>query len=276
MRGNEAAASALVLLVSALVIGVPVLGLFSLVAVEAVRVGQSALPWLEERLRDPGALFANLPPWLTIPDALQPYTNRIVEQIGQWVSTAGRFIVQYVSKATQGTLLFVVKQFLMLYSEPEIERIARVAFEVAGLEGAAFWGALVVPVSAMPLVGPPIIWGPAGIYLLAQGEVIAGVGLLMWGTLIVGTIDNILRPRLVGGDTKMSDLLILISTLGGLGAFGPVGIILGPVLAGVLITVLDIYRDTPEFHYDDEDEERESASDSDRADDRGAYSEKTP
>ncbi|MEO0971763.1 MAG: AI-2E family transporter [Pseudomonadota bacterium] len=298
---NQALASALVLAGAALTIGLPLLGLFSLVAVEGVRVGQSALPWLEERLRNPSELTANLPAWLTIPESLQPYTNRIVEQLGQWVATAGRFIVQYVSKATQGTLGFVVKQFVMLYAmfffliwgpamfdgllrnlplsaDDRKHIIAKglsvtratikgilviglvqgllvgIAFEIAGLEGAAFWGALVVPISAMPLVGPPIIWGPAGLYLIAQGNFVAGVGLLLWGALIVGTIDNILRPRLVGGDTKMSDLLILISTLGGLGSFGPVGIILGPVLAGVLITVLDIYRRTPELHEDDDDE----------------------
>lgn len=298
--GNEAVASALVLFLSALVIGLPLLGLFSLVAVEGVRVGQSALPWLEERLRNPGELIDSLPTWLAIPEQLQPYTNRIIEQLGQWIGTAGRFIVQYVSRATQGTVGFVIKQFVMLYAmfffliwgpamfdgllrnlpltaqdrEHIIEKglsvtratlkgiliigvvqglLVGIAFEVAGLEGAAFWGVLVVPISAMPLIGPPLIWAPAGIFLISQGSIIAGVGLLLWGALIVGTIDNILRPRVVGSDTKMSDLLILISTLGGLGAFGPVGIILGPVLAGVLITVLDIYRRTPQFH-DDEDE----------------------
>lgn len=297
--GNEAAASALVLVSAALIIGLPVLALFSLVAVEGVRVGQSALPWLEERLRNPSELISALPAWLSIPEQLQPYTNRIIEQLGQWIGTAGRFIVQYVSKATQGTLGFVVKQFVMLYAmfffliwgpsmfdgllrnlpltaqdrQHIIEKglsvtratlkgilvigvvqgfLVGIAFEVAGLEGAAFWGVLVVPISAMPLVGPPIIWLPAGIFLITQGNTTAGIGLMLWGALIVGTIDNILRPRLVGSDTRMSDLLILISTLGGLGAFGPVGIILGPVLAGVLITVLDIYRRTPQFHGDEE------------------------
>lgn len=293
--GREALASALVLLISAVGLGLPLLALFSLVAVEAVRVGQVALPWVEERIRNPDEVVANLPAWLTIPEQLQPYTNRAIEQLAQWVGTAGRFLVQYVSKATQGTVGFIFKQFIMVYAmfffliwgpsmfdellrnlpltEKDRDHIIHkglsvtratlkgiliiglvqgllvgIGFEVAGLEGAAFWGALVVPVSAMPLVGPPIIWGPAGIYLIAQGELVAGVGLLLWGGLVVGTIDNILRPRLVGGDTKMSDLMILISTLGGLGAFGPVGIILGPVLAGVLVTVLDIYRSTPQFH----------------------------
>jgi predicted PurR-regulated permease PerM len=63
---------------------------------------------------------------------------------------------------------------------------------------------------------------------------------------VVGTVDNILRPRLVGGDTQMSDLLILVSTLGGLAAFGAVGIILGPVLAGLFVTMWDVYGVT--FH----------------------------
>ncbi len=293
-------ASAVVLLMAALVIGVPLIALFSLIAVEAVKVGQSAVPWLETQLRNPGEVLEWLPDWMAVPEQLKPYTTRIVEQLGQWLGTAGRFIVQYMTRATQGTVGFVVKQFVMLYAmfffliwgpamfdtllrnlpltdEDRTHIISKglsvtratlkgiliigvvqgflvgIAFAVAGLEGAAFWGSLVVPISAMPLIGPPIIWGPAAIYLLSQGDIVAGIGMLAWGALVVGTIDNILRPRVVGGDTKMSDLLVLVSTLGGLGTFGPVGLILGPVLAGVLITVLDIYRRTPQFHgVDDE------------------------
>tara|TARA_B100001939_G_scaffold86036_2_gene73667 strand:- start:10366 stop:11460 length:1095 start_codon:yes stop_codon:yes gene_type:complete len=116
------------------------------------------------------------------------------------------------------------------------------AFWAVGINGAIFWGLIVVLISAIPGIGVGLIWIPAVIYLALNGQYLSAVGLILWGVLIVGMVDNILRPRLVQRDTKMPDLLVLVSTLGGLGAFGAVGIILGPVLAAVMITVLGIYR----------------------------------
>jgi predicted PurR-regulated permease PerM len=71
--------------------------------------------------------------------------------------------------------------------------------------------------------------------------VAAGIALALWGLLIVGTIDNILRPRLVGRDTKMHDLLVLLSTFGGLAMFGLVGFIIGPIVAALFLTAWDLF-----------------------------------
>ncbi len=79
------------------------------------------------------------------------------------------------------------------------------------------------------------------IYLLMSGQVVAGLCLLAWSAVVVGSIDNFLRPMLVGRDTKMPDLLILLSTLGGLSLFGASGLVLGPILAALFLTVLAIY-----------------------------------
>ncbi|MFC7050236.1 AI-2E family transporter [Emcibacter nanhaiensis] len=117
------------------------------------------------------------------------------------------------------------------------------AFWVCGIDAPVFWGLIVVLISAIPGIGSGIIWVPAFLYLLASGDYGLAAGLFAWGFFIVGMVDNILRPRLVERDTKMPDLLVLVSTLGGLTAFGAAGIILGPVLAAVMITVLGIYRD---------------------------------
>jgi predicted PurR-regulated permease PerM len=73
------------------------------------------------------------------------------------------------------------------------------------------------------------------------GQMVAGVGLLLWCALVVGSVDHFLRPVLVGRDTEMPDLLILLSTLGGISFFGAAGLVLGPMLAALLITVLSIY-----------------------------------
>ncbi|WP_321392413.1 AI-2E family transporter [Emcibacter sp.] len=117
------------------------------------------------------------------------------------------------------------------------------AFWVCGIDAPVFWGLIVVLISAIPGIGSGIIWIPAAVYLVASGQYGYAAGLTFWGILIIGMVDNILRPRLVERDTKMPDLLVLVSTLGGLTAFGAAGIILGPVLAAVMITVLEIYKD---------------------------------
>jgi predicted PurR-regulated permease PerM len=116
------------------------------------------------------------------------------------------------------------------------------AFWVLGLTGAAFWGTIVVILSAVPGAGAPLIWVPAALYLFIIDRTGAGIGLIIWGAVVVGTIDNILRPRIVGVEARMSDLLILLSTLGGIVMFGAVGIIIGPVIAAGMVTILDIYR----------------------------------
>lgn len=116
------------------------------------------------------------------------------------------------------------------------------AFWVIGIEGAAFWGAIVAILSAVPGIGPPLIWIPAVMYLMLTDQTSQGVGLLIWGTLVVGTVDNILRPRIVSKEARIPDLLILVSTLGGIAVFGATGIIIGPIVAAGLVTILDIYR----------------------------------
>lgn len=116
------------------------------------------------------------------------------------------------------------------------------AFWVAGIGGVLFWGTIVTVLSAIPALGPPVVWVPAAVYLLLTGQTGAGIGLVIWGTAVVGMVDNLLRPRLVGGAAKMPDLLIFLSMLGGISMFSAIGIIIGPVIAAVMLTMLDIYQ----------------------------------
>ena len=122
--------------------------------------------------------------------------------------------------------------------------LAGLAFAVTGINGAAFWGTVMALLSIIPGVGTALIWIPAVIHLVASGSTGAGIGLALWCIVVVGTADNVLRPILVGRDTQMPDLLILISTLGGLILFGVVGIVLGPLVAALFLTVWDIYANT--------------------------------
>ncbi len=122
--------------------------------------------------------------------------------------------------------------------------LAGAAFAVVGISGSLFWGTLMAVLSLIPAVGTPLVWVPAVIYLAAQGKFAAALGLTLWCALVVGSVDNLLRPRLVGGDTQMPDLMILLSTLGGLVFFGVVGFIIGPIVAALFLTTWSIYRST--------------------------------
>jgi predicted PurR-regulated permease PerM len=95
--------------------------------------------------------------------------------------------------------------------------------------------------SIIPGIGSALIWVPTSIILMATGEVWRGIALALFCALVVGSIDNVLRPRLVGRDIKMHELLIFFSTLGGLLLFGPMGFILGPLLAALFVTAWEMF-----------------------------------
>lgn len=137
-----------------------------------------------------------------------------------------------VTRATlKGSLVIGVVQGLL----------AGAGFAVAGIEGAAFWGTVMAVMSIIPAVGTGLVWVPAVIYLFVIGKTGMAIALGLWCLVVVGTVDNFLRPALVGRDTKMPDLMVLISTLGGLFYFGAVGFIIGPVVAALFIAVWEIY-----------------------------------
>lgn len=119
--------------------------------------------------------------------------------------------------------------------------LAGAAFFVLGLPGAAFWSTVMAVLSVIPVLGSGLVWAPAAVILAVTGRLGAGIALAVWGLLVVGLVDNFLRPRLVGRDAKMSDLLVLLSTFGGLAMFGVVGFIIGPIVAALFVTVWDLY-----------------------------------
>ncbi|ANT65798.1 MULTISPECIES: AI-2E family transporter [Prosthecochloris] len=122
--------------------------------------------------------------------------------------------------------------------------LAGVAFQLAGIDGAAFWGALMTVLSIIPVIGSGLVWVPAVIFLYVTGSFVAATSLLAFCGLMVSSIDNILRPILVGRDTRLHELLIFFGTIGGIGLFGIVGFIVGPIIASLFITVWEIYGET--------------------------------
>ena len=139
-----------------------------------------------------------------------------------------------VTRATiKGTLIIGVMQ----------GTICGIAFAIAGIEGPVFWGSLMAVLSIIPAFGTAIIWGPALLILALLGDFTGVVILAVLCGAVAGNLDNILRPRLVGKDTEMHDLFILFGTLGGISMFGLLGIIIGPIVSALFITVWQIYGD---------------------------------
>jgi predicted PurR-regulated permease PerM len=115
------------------------------------------------------------------------------------------------------------------------------AFWFLGVDAALLWGVLMAFLSLLPAVGAALVWLPVAIYLYFIGSVWQAIALLAFGLLVIGLIDNLLRPILVGRDTRMPDYVVMITTLGGFAVFGLNGFVLGPMIAAMFIAVWHIH-----------------------------------
>jgi predicted PurR-regulated permease PerM len=286
-RGRRHAAAGAAILVFVLLIILPALGFVGVVANEAVNVTQNVAPWVQEKIGNKAELersLHRLPGFKYV----TPYSEQIVNGVGDAVSGLGNTMFKAASALTAGTLVFFVNFAIMLYAMffffidgPAIldkmlyylplhsrdERkllngirstaratikgivvigaiqgcLAGLAFWAAGIPSPLFWGTVMAVLSVVPNVGSALIWVPACIYLFIKGDTTAATLVFLWCAVVVGSADNVLRPILVGKDTQMPELLVLLSTLGGLTMFGLEGFILGPGLALIFLTIWDIY-----------------------------------
>ena len=287
--GRKGPAAGVVLLVAVVAVLIPLLALLTLVAMQAVDVGQTVVPWVQEQIRNFRAEgLAGLPDWLPFKDQLAPYQSEIAQRLTEVISGLGGVVIGGIRRASGGALSFVLNTVILLFAlyylltsgpgsiksamallpmRPHdrdllVERtlstiratvrgtfviaviqgvLTGAGLAVAGVPGAAFWGAVAGLLSVIPGVGPPLVWLPAALWLWVTGQPVASIGLAVWGAGVVGVIDNLLRPILVGQDAKMSDLMVLLSTLGGLTLFGAVGIIVGPLIAALFASAWFIY-----------------------------------
>jgi len=285
--GRRSVASIVTLLMIVLVIIIPLGFLLGLVTAEAIKVGESVAPWVDNKIHNPDELFV----WLQgLPyyDKIAPYEDDILTRAGQMVGVLSKFLINSLSQATTGTVHFLFMMMIMLYSmyfflidggklidlilyylplEDSEERrlldkfssvtratlkgtavigvlqggLAGLAFAVVGIPSAVFWGTLMVVLSVIPGIGTGLIWVPAAVILIAGGSLAKGIGLAVFCGVVVGSIDNVIRPRLVGKDTQMPDLLILLGTMGGIMMFGVLGLILGPIVAALFVTIWEMY-----------------------------------
>jgi predicted PurR-regulated permease PerM len=287
LDGRRSLASITTLLVIIIVLILPLGGLLGVITAEAIKVGQSVTPWVENLINEPAA-FSDLLDSIPFYDRIEPYSEIIIRKAGEIVGMVSKFFINSLSSATMGTVNFFLLTFIFLYAmffflidgdrlldkilyylplEDEDERrmldkftsvtratlkgtavigilqggLAGLALAVVGFSSAIFWGTIMAVLSIIPGIGTALVWGPAAIILAAGGHWIKAIGLTVFCGVVVGSIDNVLRPRLVGKDTEMHDLLILFATLGGISFFGVVGFILGPIIAALFVTIWEIY-----------------------------------
>ena len=210
LRGRDTLAAVATLLICLLIVVVPLAFIIGAMADEAasftqrVRSGELNLPAYFQQVVDA------LPTWLH--GLLSRFGLLSMQDVGAKLSAA----------LVQGLL-------------------GGLAFAVLGIHGAVLWGVTMAVLSLVPAVGAALIWAPVAIYLLATGSPGAGIGLAAWGMGVMGMVDNLLRPLLVGKETKLPDFLVLLSTIGGISVFGVNGFVIGPAIAALFVAAWALF-----------------------------------
>lgn len=149
--------------------------------------------------------------------------------------------IEIVTKAVvYGTILTAIIQGI----------IAMIGFSIFGVNSPIFWGFILIIAALIPIPGSAIIWGPISIIMITKGIILQnpiiigkGIGLLIYGILLISTIDNIIKPKLIGNKVNMHPALIFLGVLGGINMFGMIGIIFGPIIFGIIITLMKEYSE---------------------------------
>ena len=197
-----------------------------LLAAQAIDIGQSTFDWVVSLfvmlyllfflLRDGAVLAARIRAAAPLAEAHQ---RALIE----------RFTI--VTRATlKGSLVVALVQ----------GALGGLVFWLLGIRAPVLWSVVMTVLSLLPVVGAALVWFPVAVYLVLTGAVWQGVILVAYGVLVIGLVDNVLRPALVGKDTKMPDYLVLIATLGGIAIFGVNGFVIGPVIAALFLVTWDI------------------------------------
>ncbi len=192
-------------------------------ATQALSIGQNTFEFMVQlavttyvayfAIRDGSALLPLVRRALPLPAS---HTNELV----------GKFAT--VIRATvKGSLLVAALQ----------GALGGLALWALGVGAALLWGVLMAFLSLVPAVGAALVWAPVALYFFVTGAVWKGLALVAWGVLVIGLVDNLLRPLLVGRDTRMPDVVIMLTTLGGMTVFGLNGFVLGPAIAAMFIAV---------------------------------------
>ncbi len=230
----------------------------------------------------PGFLVDTVRPWMERYPFLQDFFIQTSRWLGAMVITTSRKLIESSFTIGYSLVIIVVTSFLLIRDGhrimdylmdivplPEEERIAflkqtqevlqgvvygvlltallqgllgTIGWWYVGLPSPIFFGALMMILAMIPFVGTPIIWGPGGLYLLCHGEIIEGLVLLAWGVLVVSMVDNFIRPIFISSGAKVHMLITFLGALGGLAAWGFIGLFWGPLVVSLFVFLLGSYR----------------------------------
>jgi predicted PurR-regulated permease PerM len=270
LRGRKALAAIATLVLLLALVMAPLLAVLGAGANEALRVTETIRPRLQQLVDQPGEFDSRL---RALPgyDRIEPYRAQILTKAGELVGSTSAFLFAALSATTRATAVFIFHFFVLLYTmfffltggpgllrtvlaylpltDADKQRMVEkfVSVTRATLKGTILIGAAQGVLGGLAFwavgidVGGALVWVPATIILISAGEIWRGIALALFCALVVGSVDNVLRPRLVGQDTKMHELLIFFSTLGGLMFFGAMGFILGPILAALFVTAWEMF-----------------------------------
>jgi predicted PurR-regulated permease PerM len=196
-------------------------------AVQAINIGQNTLEFVVSLgvmlyllfflLRDGDALFARMRSALPLrADHQRALFDKFAVVVRATVK--GNIVIAILQGALGGLMLWLL-----------------------GVHAPLLWAVLMAFLSLLPAVGAGLVWLPVALYFLATGELLKGLVLIAYGVLVIGLVDNLLRPILVGKDTRMPDYVVLVSTLGGIAAFGLNGFVIGPLIAAMFIAAWDLH-----------------------------------
>jgi predicted PurR-regulated permease PerM len=270
-------------LIALLVVVLPLTVLVGVFAREAVRVSEVVAPLVDGN-NDVRELSGVVPRWLPYRNQVLQRTGEVIKQTGTFVVDRLTQATQSTVIFLLNLFVMLYSMFYFFMRGPQLlaflddytplldddkREIARkgvevtratlksiliigtlqgalggAAFWAAGIESPVFWGLVMAVASALPSVGTALVWVPAAVVLFVRGDTAAALALTAWCALVVSSLDNVIRPHLVGNDARMPDLVVLLSTLGGITMFGASGIIIGPVLAGLFLTSVHIFTAT--------------------------------
>lgn len=125
--------------------------------------------------------------------------------------------------------------------------LALIGFLIFGISGAFLWALIIVIVSFLPVLGTALVWLPLGLVQLAKGDLFSGLGIIIYGALIISTVDNLVRPKLVSSRADIHPIIILVGVLGGISLIGFIGFIVGPLILALLLEFFDIYGEKNEI-----------------------------
>ncbi|PIE69551.1 MAG: AI-2E family transporter [Deltaproteobacteria bacterium] len=286
-RGRQNLSSIVIILGIVFLVLVPMTILIGVVVTQAISVGQSVTPWVQQFISEPSLVTSYLED-LSFYQQILPYRDTIIEKAGQAVGAITAFLIDSLSSFTKETMNALFSSVIMLYvmfyflnmgkvllekilfflplEDQEEQRLLRrftsvtratikgtlvigilqgaicgLAFSFAGIKGPVFWGSVMAITSVIPVFGTAIVWVPALLILVLMGNFTGVIVLALLCGVVAGNLDNLVRPRLVGRDTEMHDLFVLFGTLGGISMFGILGIIIGPIIAALFITIWEIY-----------------------------------